>query len=181
MTRSNPLRRRTRVGIAAAFVAAILALAPTAALAESVSITDFQFSPATVTITAGDSVTWTNNTSSTPHTSTSDTGAWDSGTIDGGASFTHTFSTAGTFAYHCNFHPQMTGTVVVQAAETTPPPTGGGGGGGTGSGSGSGTDPTSLAFTGSSHPITPFVLLAGALGLLGIALLLASVRRRGRA
>jgi plastocyanin len=178
MRSKRPIRRTTRFALAAGLVSAILVLAPTAALAASVSITDFQFTPATVTIQAGQSVTWTNNSAAgTPHTSTSDNGAWDSGTINAGSSYTHTFATAGTFTYHCSFHPQMHGTVIVQAAQTTPPPTGGNGGGG---GEPSPTQ-TSLAFTGSSHPITPYVLLAVGLALVGVMLLLASARRRGRA
>jgi plastocyanin len=179
MRSKRPIRRTSRFALAAGFAAALLVLAPTAALAASVSITDFQFTPATVTIHAGDSVTWTNNSAAgTPHTSTSDNGAWDSGTINPGSSFTHTFATAGTFTYHCNFHPQMHGTVIVEAAQTTPPPTSPGGGGGGGEPS---PTQTSLAFTGSSHPITPFVLLAVGLALVGVTLLLASARRRGRA
>jgi plastocyanin len=65
----------------------------------------------TVVVKAGTTVTWVNN-DDTVHTSTSDSGLWDSGIIQIGSSFSHTFSTAGTFPYHCNVHP-MTGTIVV--------------------------------------------------------------------
>lgn len=80
---------------------------------------NFQFRPANVTITAGQSVSWSNN-SSAVHNVTADDGSFASGAIAvangelGGGSFTHRFETAGTFAYHCSIHPQMTGTVVVQ-------------------------------------------------------------------
>ena len=66
-----------------------------------------------MTVTVGSTVTWTNN-ATTAHTATSNTGAFDSGTIAIGASFRFTFQTAGTYQYHCNFHPGMAGSVVVQ-------------------------------------------------------------------
>jgi plastocyanin len=71
------------------------------------------YSPNPISISTGGSVTWMNN-DSTVHTSTSDSGAWDSGTIAPGGSFTRTFSTAGTFNYHCSIHPNMVATVTVQ-------------------------------------------------------------------
>jgi hypothetical protein len=57
-------------------------------------------------------VTWMNS-DPVSHTTTSDTGAWDSGPVSSGTTFQHTFSTAGTFPYHCNIHPFMHGTIVV--------------------------------------------------------------------
>jgi plastocyanin len=84
----------------------------------AVSIVDFAFQPASVEVAAGSTVTWT-NTGQAPHTVTADDGAFDSGQLAPGASFSQTFDTAGTFTYHCNIHPQMTGTIIV---------TGGGGG-----------------------------------------------------
>ena len=53
------------------------------------------------------------NRDAAPHTWTSDTGAWDSGNLDTGASASHRFDTAGTFTYHCEIHPSMTGRIVV--------------------------------------------------------------------
>ncbi len=80
------------------------------------------FSPKPIQITAGSTVTWTNGTAPT-HTSTSDTGAWNTGNIAPGAtSSAISFPTAGTFAYHCAIHPSMTGSVVVSAAAGTSPP-----------------------------------------------------------
>src|SRR5260370_34734419 len=71
------------------------------------------FSPNPIRITAGSTVTWTNTTAPT-HTSTSDTGAWNTGNIAPGAtSAAVSFPTAGTFTYHCAIHPSMTGSVVV--------------------------------------------------------------------
>ncbi len=79
----------------------------------------FTFSPATITIKAGTTVTWKNVTS-VAHTVTSDDGgkAFDSGTSNPIAAqtgtFSFTFKTPGTFTYHCTFHPFMKGTVIVQ-------------------------------------------------------------------
>jgi len=78
---------------------------------------NFTFSPKTLTIKAGTTVIW-KNTTQAPHTVTSD----DSKTFNSGTStpvapsttFSFKFMTAGTFAYHCNFHPIMTATVIVQ-------------------------------------------------------------------
>ncbi len=85
------------------------------------------FSPLSITIPAGTTVTWTNN-SSLPHTATSDSGAWTAGTvaspINSGSAASTTFSTAGTFTYHCAIHPSMAhGTVVVTLVAATPTPT----------------------------------------------------------
>jgi plastocyanin len=78
----------------------------------AVSIANFAFSPAEVTIKAGDTVTWTNNDSA-PHTVT---GAdFDSGQLAQGATFSQTFPTAGSFSYKCTIHPSMApGKVTVQ-------------------------------------------------------------------
>ena len=78
----------------------------------NVSIVDFAFNPQSTNVTAGDSVKWTNN-GSFDHTSTSDSGVWNSGTIPPGSSFTRQFSTPGIFPYHCSIHPTMTASIVV--------------------------------------------------------------------
>lgn len=54
------------------------------------------------------------NNDNTTHTSAADGGAWNSGNIAPGASFSQTFQTAGSFTYHCAIHPNMVGTVTVQ-------------------------------------------------------------------
>ena len=74
---------------------------------------DLAFDPATVTIGAGESVTWTNQDSMN-HTVVADNGEFESGGLAGGAAFSFTFDTAGTYAYHCGIHPSMTGEVIVQ-------------------------------------------------------------------
>jgi plastocyanin len=78
----------------------------------SIDISGFAFNPATITIPAGSTVTWTNSDSAT-HTITADDGTWDSGAVANGKTYSRTFDTAGTYKYHCAVHPSMTGTVIV--------------------------------------------------------------------
>jgi plastocyanin len=79
----------------------------------AVTIDNFAFSPATITVKPGTRVTVANH-DSTAHTATSDDGSsFDTGDIDPGSSKTITLSKAGTFAYHCNIHPFMHGRIVV--------------------------------------------------------------------
>jgi plastocyanin len=75
--------------------------------------TNTAYAPNPINVAVGGTVTWTNN-DNTAHTSTADGGAWNSGTIAPGASFSRTFPAAGTFPYHCTIHPGMVGTVTVQ-------------------------------------------------------------------
>lgn len=86
----------------------------------AVTIVDFAFDPGSVTVTAGSTVTWTNN-GAVAHTVTSDSGAFDSGSLDPGATFSQTFDTPGTFAYFCSIHPNMTGTITVTEAAAAAP------------------------------------------------------------
>jgi LPXTG-motif cell wall-anchored protein len=147
---------KTRLLALFALVTLVLAIGAGPALAQgSVSMEDNFFSPATETITVGQSVTWTNN-GAVDHTSTGPT--WASGTVNPGESFTFTFNSAGTFDYQCDFHVAegMVGTVVVQAA----------GGDGT------------LPPTGPSSRSGAFVLIGLALLLGGATVLLAMRRRR---
>lgn len=85
-----------------------------AAAAATVRATDQRtFVPATVTIKVGQTVTWTND-GSIPHSVTFDNGAPFDESLDAGATVSRTFTTAGTFAYHCTIHgASMSGTVVV--------------------------------------------------------------------
>ena len=79
----------------------------------SVSITGFTFSQQALTVTAGTTVTWTNN-DSVAHTVTSNTSIFDSGTINPGGTYSRAFAAVGVFPYKCTFHPSMTGTITVQ-------------------------------------------------------------------
>lgn len=86
----------------------------------SVSMQDFVFSPATVTIGVGDSVTWS-NVGEEDHDAAGS--GFTTGTVAPGGSATHTFSSAGTFPYVCNFHPNMKGTVQVVSDQSSSPGT----------------------------------------------------------
>ena len=112
---------RTVMALVVSTLLAMLAVAgPALAATKDVSIAGFAFSPADLTIANGVSVTWT-NADGVAHTVTADDGSFDSGTIgSGGGTFSHTFGAAGSFAYHCEIHRSMTGTIVVQSA-TSPP------------------------------------------------------------
>ena len=82
----------------------------------------FLFGPSSVTIHPGDKVKWT--WASSGHSTTSSNGIWDSGIRSQGATFTHTFNTAGTFSYVCTQHGQFfeVGQVIVATPTPTPPP-----------------------------------------------------------
>ena len=80
----------------------------------------FRFSPSSLTVNTGDTVTWTNN-GAEPHDVTGDGLA--SGTLNSGQGYSHTFATAGTYSYICSIHPFMKGSVTVLGASS-----GGGGG-----------------------------------------------------
>ena len=141
-------------------VLALAAVAGTALAADhAVGISGFNFSPPSVTVTVGDTVTWTNS-DDVPHTATADGGTFDTGTLDNGDSNTVTFSTAGSFPYHCSVHPQMTGTVVVEAASS-----GGGGGSGGSTTTQPPTDTAPTATTGASSNAALALLLVGAFAL----------------
>jgi plastocyanin len=86
--------------------------APVAGGGDAVTIQNFAFGPASLSVATGTTVTWTNNDTA-PHTATADDGSFDSKSIAPGATFSQAFDTAGTFAYHCSIHPNMTATIEV--------------------------------------------------------------------
>ena len=168
---------------AAAAVTQATSSTPVAKGAGSVSMIEYAFSPATVTISVGDTITWT-NTGQEDHTATGS--GFATGTVGPGGSASHTFTSAGTFPYVCDFHPNMKGTVVVNGGApddqaATP---------------GTGTDPTGslseaeaaalpgAAGSASGLPATgesdgPLLILG--LGLVGCGALAAALARvRGR-
>jgi len=77
-----------------------------------VAIVDFAYQPSTILISAGETVTWT-NTGGAMHTVDSNSGAFESPTLNPGNDYSVTFDTSGVYAYHCDFHPNMHGMVVV--------------------------------------------------------------------
>lgn len=81
--------------------------------ANVIQIRNFAFVQQNLNVSPGTTVTWVNCDEVT-HTSTSDAGVWDSGSLSPGSAFQRTFSAAGSFPFHCDPHPSMKGTVVVQ-------------------------------------------------------------------
>ena len=80
----------------------------------TVSVSDYAFEPAKLTVTAGTRVSFTNH-DNTAHTATANSGAFGTGTIEPGKSRTVTLRRPGTYPYHCIFHAFMTGTITVVA------------------------------------------------------------------
>jgi plastocyanin len=158
---------RRFVALAALALVLVLALAGTG-YAVSVSIGDNFYSPKTVTVAVGTTVTWVDQ-GQAPHSVTANDGSFDSspgcpGTISkclqNGDTYSHTFSTAGTIAYHCSVHGlAMSGTVIVQAAGT------------------GGTPGTPLPNTGAGPLTGPFAIMGFAFLLVG-AVVLFRLRRR---
>lgn len=83
-----------------------------AARSEKVRIVEFTYQPDPVVVQAGGKVTWQNEDTA-PHTATADDGSWDTGTIEQGKIGSETFKEPGKFAYFCEIHPDMRGTVEV--------------------------------------------------------------------
>ena len=81
--------------------------------ATTVTSSNFAFTPATLTVKVGTTVVWTNKDSTT-HTVTADDNSFTSGNLATNASYSYTFSKAGTVAYHCAIHPTMKASVIVQ-------------------------------------------------------------------
>jgi len=162
----------------------------------SVNVQNFAFDPPNIVVAPGTTVTWV-NADRAPHTvtATDPAGAFDSGTLRPGQSFSFTFTQPGTtYAYYCAIHPSMTGTVTVAGGGGTAAARAGGaaaqaGGGGTavaqaggtmaqaGGGAAaqaSGTGGPQLAATGGPPLLVPLAgLLVAGVGVLGLA-----VRRR---
>jgi plastocyanin len=110
--------------VAAAAATEAVTGASTASSASTIAISNDAFSPASLTIPAGTTVTWTND-DSVDHTVTTTSApvSFDSGQLAHGQTFSHAFTTAGTYKYYCADHPNMTATIVVTSATTTPPTT----------------------------------------------------------
>ncbi|NUS65193.1 MAG: cupredoxin family copper-binding protein, partial [Saccharothrix sp.] len=112
------------------------AAAPQAAAAKSVTISGYAYSPATLSVSVGDTVTWTNQDTA-PHNVvvTSGPEKFTSPTLQKGQSFAFTFTKAGSYQYYCSLHPDMKASITVAgsattttappATTTTAPPTGG--------------------------------------------------------
>jgi plastocyanin len=101
--------RRLIVPIA---LACLVGATPATAGSQTVSIASFSFTPSSLVVNQGVTVTFT-NTANVSHTATSDVGFFNTGTITAGSSSTATFPSAGNFPYHCQIHPVMHGLIQV--------------------------------------------------------------------
>lgn len=86
---------------------------PSSGTGSTVSIVDFSFQPATLTVPEHTTVTWTNN-GAVVHDVVFNT--FKSPALQPGMTFTHTFDSSGAFTYNCSFHPQMVGTIMVTSS-----------------------------------------------------------------
>ena len=129
LTTINPALRRRRITLllgAVGVTALLAAAAPeltaageavvaAAASPATVQIDNFAFTPATLTVTAGTSVTWKNEDDS-PHRIGDKNGTFKSAALDTDDSFSHTFTTPGEYPYICTIHPYMVGKIIVKPA-----------------------------------------------------------------
>jgi plastocyanin len=100
------------LSVAALFLAANLP-AGTKAETDRVKIDNFSFTPQTLTVRPGTTVTWVNK-DDVPHTVTSSDKKFKSRPLDTDERFSFTFSAPGTYTYFCSVHPHMTGKIIVQ-------------------------------------------------------------------
>ena len=109
--------------VVASVLAANVGLAQAEEPANAISIDNFSFTPPTLIVKAGTTVTWTNK-DDIPHGIGSANNAFKKGpALDTDDSYSFTFTTPGTYQYFCYIHPHMVGTIVVEAAtgsNTTP-------------------------------------------------------------
>ena len=86
-----------------------------AASTATVDIDNFKFAPATLTVTAGTTVTWKNEDDS-PHRIGDQNGTFKSAALDTDDTFSHTFAAPGEYPYICTIHPYMVGKIIVKPA-----------------------------------------------------------------
>ena len=92
---------------------ALLGASPAPSAGARVRIAGFAFVPATLTVTAGTRVTFVNDDEE-PHTATAADGSFDSEALDLHQTWQHVFAVPGRYAYVCELHPHMKGTVIVR-------------------------------------------------------------------
>ena len=122
----RPRRRAALISLAVSSALAVVALAMPASSAVAaspiaVTIKGYRFDPSPLTVHVGDTVAWTNEDTA-PHDVTSTAGPipLQSPMLHTGASWTYTFTTAGTYTYICSIHPDMHGVVTVLAVAAPP-------------------------------------------------------------
>jgi len=179
------MRKTILLRLAALSLVALVLFAPTAGAqgkTMTISIKNFAFDPSNTTVSPGTTVTWVNN-DQTAHTmtATNPAGVFGSGTLQPGQSYSFKFDKPGTYTYHCEIHPDMTGTVTVSGASTSASPTASASASPTASAT---TSPTASATTSPSTQLPSSggsslgLVAALALGAFGaIALVLVLVRR----
>jgi len=96
----------------AAAMAAIWTVSEAAA-PNSIEVKDFMFMPTTLTVNAGEEVSWVNKDDE-PHTVVSDTGLFRSSALDTDEKFSFKFDKPGTYHFTCSIHPRMVGTIIVK-------------------------------------------------------------------
>jgi plastocyanin len=82
--------------------------------AQKVNIANFAFSPSTLTVSRGTTVTWTNHDAAAHSVKSNGSGPLHSGSLSQGESYSFQFNSPGTYSYHCCFHPSMVATVIVR-------------------------------------------------------------------
>jgi plastocyanin len=107
---SDKIKKTLGILLVFLFIATLTAASVSAQKTVDVSIQNYAYNPASVQISAGDTVRWT-NMDSDDHTVTGST--FDSGMIHKGQSYEFRFTTPGVFDYYCSPHPYMKGTVTV--------------------------------------------------------------------
>jgi amicyanin len=103
---------QTMPGMQSPPASATTADAPAPQGGTAVSISDFKFNPATLTVPVGATVTWTNKDGE-PHTVAAKDGSFHSPGMDTNGTYSFTFTSPGSYDYVCSIHSFMTGTVVV--------------------------------------------------------------------
>src|SRR5215217_7483825 len=121
------MRKTILLQLAALSLVALVLFAPTAGAqgkTMTISIKNFAFDPSNTSVSPGTTVTWVNN-DQTAHTmtATNPAGLFGSGTLQPGQSYSFKFDKPGTYTYHCEIHPDMTGTVTVSGASASTSPT----------------------------------------------------------
>lgn len=123
VTKAIVLGHRLRILIPVVVLAIAAAAGPVrAARTVAVGIHFDQFTPATMTVQVGDTITWTNQDVAI-HNAVALDGSFGTDQLATGVSGSITFSAVGTFPYRCTIHPSMLGSVIVTAAAATPPAT----------------------------------------------------------
>ena len=113
MNGTSALRARFSLLLLSALVAGCGAGAESAPRIHQIAIQGFVYAPASLEVAVGDTVVWTNR-DVVPHTVTSESGAFDSGSMAAGATWRYVAVEPGSFPYICGFHPTMKGMLVVR-------------------------------------------------------------------